>query len=416
MYDKRRNGSITIQTSKRWLALFAVLILAPWLTFLIHNASAFSGPCPRPHETDGTQQPASEKGPWGDLRIISVVTEPPDEAWVGQLDSPSPTWFFKGYSTNDFKGLLRTAGLSAAQQAELESAAVWSDSIAGYAVKPQDDFVMGLSPASRAALYNALSHFTENLFQNEPFRFKANLADEWFANSDVPAATVAMVRKLTYTRGSAILFSDPHLVLPKLGSDLERAHLLKTLSRQSTLMVKLHVTPETDLASLVGYWTMRHGSAKDIRPILESAARIPGGFDVDITHFLPRFARKRIYTYPSSDGDSGELTYDCHWSSMNFWNDPPDNRFADKAYVIRTLETDYAPVLDSFKFGDIVLFMKSNTEAIHSAVYVADNIVFTKNGPSPYSPWILMRMDSLISHYETTSDLTIRGYRKRSKP
>ena len=57
--------------------------------------------------------------------------------------------------------------------------------------------------------------------------------------------------------------------------------------------------------------------------------------------------------------------------------------------------------------------MKSDTQAIHSAVYIADDIVFTKNGPSPHSPWILMQLATLISHYETNVDLKIRGYRKK---
>ena len=59
------------------------------------------------------------------------------------------------------------------------------------------------------------------------------------------------------------------------------------------------------------------------------------------------------------------------------------------------------------------LFNESDTQAIHSAIYIADKVVFTKNGPSEHSPWILMDMDTLISHYSTNTDLTIRGYRKK---
>jgi hypothetical protein len=57
--------------------------------------------------------------------------------------------------------------------------------------------------------------------------------------------------------------------------------------------------------------------------------------------------------------------------------------------------------------------MKSDTQAIHSSVYIADNIVFTKNGPSQHSPWILMQMDTLVAHYETSTDVKIRAYRKK---
>ncbi len=396
-----------------------MVLLIPWGLFLLLNAPESVKRVVRAalsRESDTTRWVPSKKGPWGDLRVIRIVTEPPEESLAGYLVYPSPVWVFKGYSTNAFDRLLLAAGLSPAQKAELESGVVWGLSGAGCTVTPQDDLVMGLSAASREVLYNALSVFPENTFQNEPFRFRSDMADEWFANSGVPATTIALVRRLTYTRGKTILFSDPHLVLPKLGSDLERAKLIKTLSRQSTLMVQLHITPETDIASLVSYWAAREELAKDIKPLLESVARIPGGFNIDIAHLLPRFARKRIYTYPRADGDNGEMLYDCHWNSMNFWNDPPDNRFSDNAYVIHTLETEYESVLDGFRYGDIILFMKSDTQAIHSAVYIADNIVFTKNGPSQHSPWILMQMDTLISHYETNADLKIRGYRKKHRP
>ena len=416
MSDERKNDRVTIQMPKQWLIFFAVINLAPCLLLLTISASDLTKKqtheAPKP-DADSTWQVPSEKGPWGDLRVVNIVTEPPEESLVDQLDFPKPTWFFRGYSTNGFSALLHTAGLTPAQEIELKKAAVWGSPGEGCTVLPQDDLVLSLSPESRAALYSALSLFPSNLYQNEPFRFQADIADEWFAKSNVPAKTIALVRRLIYKRGSAILFSDPHLVMPKLGSDLERVKLVKALSRQSTMIVKLHITPDTDIESLVSYWANRNDLGKDVKPLLESEARIPGGFNLDITHLLPRFARKRIYTYPRADGDNGEMLYDCHWNSMNFWNDPPDNRFADKAYVIRTLETDYDSVLDGFKFGDIILFMKSDTEAVHSAVYIADNIVFTKNGPSQHSPWIFMKMDVLTSHYETNVDLKIRGYRKK---
>ena len=411
MDDRRRNGSITIQTSKRWLILFAIITLVPWCLFLLINA-----PESAKHlvgAAHSTPWVPSNKGPWGDLLIVRIVTEPPEESLKDYLVYPKPNWVLKGYTTNAFDTLLRSAGVTPVQKMNLEKVAVWGLPDGGCTLSPDDALVMNLSPESRAVLYGALSVFPENTFQNEPFRFRSDMASEWFESSGVTEKTIALVRRLTYTRGKAILFSDPHLVLPNLASDLDRTKLLKTLSRQSTLMVQLHITPETDIASLVNYWSARNVRAKDIKPLLESAARIPGGFNIDIAHLLPRFARKRIYTYPQADGDQGEMINDCHWNSMNFWNDPPDNRFSDKAYVIKTIETDYEPVLDGFRFGDVILFMKSETQAIHSAVYLADNILFTKNGPSQHSPWIMMQMDTLISHYETNVDLKIRGYRKK---
>ncbi len=416
MREETRSGAITIQASRRWLSFFAFILLIPWLLFLTLNTPDSVKRMVRKslsqQSTDKWRVPA-HKGPWGDLRVVRIVTEPPDESLAEYLVYPKPVWLFKGYSTNDFSTLLLSAGLSPEHRSELAASAKWAAPGEGCTVAPSDALALALSPESRAVLYGALSLFSENTFQHEPFRFRQDLAEEWFSNSDIPETTLAQVRRLIYKRGKTLLFSDPHLILPGLSSELERVRLLKTLARQSTLMVHLHISPDSDIKSLVGYWAAREGRAKDIKPLLESAARIPGGFDIDISHLLPRFARKRIYTYPRADGDTGEVVYDCHWNSMNFWNDPPDSRFSDGAFVIRTLETDYEPVLDGFRMGDIVLFMKSDTQAIHSAIYVADNILFTKNGPSQHSPWILMLMDTLVSHYETNVDLKIRGYRKK---
>lgn len=417
MTHSARSGSITIHATRTWLAIFAFIVTAPWLAFIALRSQEAS------HERQAESalgahsslfELPSTRGPWGALRIVRIVTEPPEESLAGYLTYKQPLWQFKGYTKSSYEELLLSAGLEAKQRETLASLAqVRADSVV---VAPPDDLVWSLSPESRAVLYGALSLFPENIFQQEPFRFRADLRNEWFARSGVSEEIQARIAKLFYLRGKTLLFSDPHLVVPQLGSDLERVRVLKTLSRQSTLMVHLHVDPGTDISTLVSYWAPREGRAKDIKPLLESAMRIPGGLDIDIVHLLPRFARKRIYTYPRADGDTGETVFDCHWNSMNFWNDPPDDKFSNGAFVIQTLETEYEPVLDNYRFGDIILFMKSETQAIHSAVYIADNILFTKNGPSQHSPWILMLMDTLVSHYQTNVDLKIRAYRKKRLP
>lgn len=421
MTSTHQNGAITIRASKSWLLLFAFLLLIPWGFFLLVGTRI------RQHTHESDSQPQTEKsgpyqiqatpGPWGDLKIVRVTIEPPWEILSPFLEHPQPVWRFIGYSRSQFSELLAHAGLTDAQRATLESAAVWQPDGAGCAIVPSPELLWSLTPESRAKLYGALSLFRENVYQHEPFRFPIELADEWLSNTGLPEAILAQTRRLFYRRGKTLLFSDPHLILPTLASDRDRIRLLKALTRQSTLLVNLHVDASADIPSLVNYWTAGYpGRAKDIRPLLNSATRVPGGLDIDISHLLPRFASKRLYTYPNADLDGQSMFFDCHWNSMNFWNDPPDDRFADSAFVIQTLETEYEVVLNDFSFGDILLFMRSATQAIHSAVYVADQIVFTKNGPGPYSPWILMRLDTLVSHYETNMDVEVRGYRRIQRP
>lgn len=408
--------SVTIRVSKGWLILFALLLLGPWLILALVTRDRV-GPDPdgeRSIQSGTLRQVVSRPGPWGDLRVVRIITEPPAEAIADGLTYSQPVWLLRSFSATAFEDLLRLAGLTSAQQEIIRSVSERLPEEEGFVVRPSDQFVLDLSAGSRAVLYGALSQFRENVFQREPFRFRADLVEDWFVNSGVSESAIALVKRLTYRRGRAVLFSDPHLVLPRLSSDLERVRLMKTLCRQSTLMVHLRVSPESDIESLLAYWAASKGLAKDIAPLLESASRLPGGCEIDIAHFLPRFARKRIFTYPSREANDGEVLFDCHWTSLNFWNDPPDNRFNDPEFVLRTLTSDYELVLDRFSFGDVILFMESEREAVHSAVYIADDIVFTKNGPSPRSPWILMPLDTLMAHYEGSLGITIRGFRRKA--
>jgi len=419
MRDKPSCGAVTIQMTRGTLLILIAALLCPWaIILLVNSPSKFQQINPAvalERHAKLHQMVPVRNGPWGDLRRVRIVTEPPAESLASYLKYDKPTWLFKGYTPETYDKLLASAALSDTQRAALKEAAKWGPPGEGCIVIPPDDLVISLTPQSRAVLYGALSLFPENTFQNEPFRYHAEFEHEWLDGSTAPKEVLDKVKRLMYRRGRTLLFSDPHLVLPELPSDQERVRLLKTLARQSTLMVFLHISQGADTFSLLNYWAPREGRAKNIAPLLDSASRIEGGVDIDIVHLLPRFARKRLYTYPTTDGDAGETIYDCHWNTMNFWNDPPDNRFADSAFVIQTLETEYEPVLDDFRFGDIILFMKSETQAIHSAIFIADDIVFTKNGPSQHSPWIFMQMDMLISHYETNVDLSIRGYRKIKK-
>ncbi len=50
---------------------------------------------------------------------------------------------------------------------------------------------------------------------------------------------------------------------------------------------------------------------------------------------------------------------------------------------------------------------------IHSAVYIADDIVFTKIGANFAQPWILMRMENLLHVYTLNKEPTAVFYRHK---
>jgi hypothetical protein len=308
--------------------------------------------------------------------------------------------------------LWQQARLNESQLKILRDPAIREVSDAGIAVHPPDHLVESLSAEARAAIYNLLGGLPGNSLQQEPFRFRADMVDEWFADAGISEAAVARVRGLLYPRGNALLFSDPNLVLPLLPTARERVTLIKTLARKSTLLLKLRIRPDSDIEALAAYWSTGR-RRKDVKPLLRSLSRHPDGLTLDVVHLLPRFPRGIIYTYPAPDIPPA-LSPDCHWTSMNFFNELPDQRFDDIAYLKQILLSEYAPAHGPNRMGDILLLTRADGEVIHSCVYVAADIVFTKNGRSQSIPWTLTTIQDLQAFYPANPTLQIRGYRKRN--
>ena len=62
----------------------------------------------------------------------------------------------------------------------------------------------------------------------------------------------------------------------------------------------------------------------------------------------------------------------------------------------------------------MVLILNGQGNAIHSAVYIAEDIVFTKNGNNFSQPWMLMRLKDLLARYTTDAPPKMLVYRNRN--
>jgi hypothetical protein len=193
------------------------------------------------------------------------------------------------------------------------------------------------------------------------------------------------------------MFSDLPTVLQLLPTAKEKLTLERALSRRPTLLLKLRVTPTTDVNALVKYWG-RAGQDKDLQPLLQGLMKLPQGTLVDIGHIIPPLPTARLYTYAFPSFHQPE---NCHWTSFNFFRDPPDDRFTDVQFCRKKIETDYYPVFSDPRYGDLVFLTKPNGEIIHSAVFMADEIVYTKNGGHYSAPWLLMELPKLKDAYAT---------------
>jgi hypothetical protein len=188
---------------------------------------------------------------------------------------------------------------------------------------------------------------------------------------------------------------------------------VKALSHQSAVLMGIRVWPDSDIDKIINYWSWPAGvRIVDVRPFLESLRREPDGGAASILYFLPPFARARLYTYPLPS-QPGDPAMDCHWTTMNFFNETPDNRFSDPKYTVDYLLSHYYKIGKPTIYGDLIFLLNKNGNAIHSAVYLADDIVFTKNGNNFAQPWMLMHLKDLLDEYSVDGPPDVIFYRNK---
>jgi hypothetical protein len=390
-------------------ALSAVLaIFRPWGSSNGPGAAS-SAANPRSHERSAAL--GGLLGPWGILETVHIAIERPDEfITLNHSFTNRGPWFFEGYSPEQLTNLFRADDLSKRQRNDLLFHTKWEPVSNGVYVTPDRELVLGLNLKARQRIYSILAESPVNYYQHLAFKYRSDGFHEWFDRSGLSPATVALVKGLLYRRGNALCFSDMVEVMSLIASSEEQRRLIKTLSRESTLLLKLQIKPDTDVEALVRYWG-KEGHAKDIKPLLESLLNVPGGTSVDVAHLLPPFARMRLYTYPFPSEDPMASRRDCFWTAMNFFNEPPDDRFCDFDYTREVIQSQYYPIQDDATYGDIIWLVDAKGRAIHAAVFLAADVVFTKNGAHFSQPWILMRFQDMLAFFPSEPPLRIVLYR-----
>ncbi len=87
-------------------------------------------------------------------------------------------------------------------------------------------------------------------------------------------------------------------------------------------------------------------------------------------------------------------------------------------FTHQILIQDYYIIAQPSQLGDLVFLSGDDNQAIHAAVYIADDIVFTKNGFHFTQPWILMHLKDMVETYAarqpTDKQLKVLYYRKKN--
>lgn len=350
-------------------------------------------------------------GPWGPLTAQPILIEAPPSLLSPNFRLGDNRWYFPAAHAAEVDRLLRSAGLTPAQiSALLPTLRPVPDRPGLLTASPSPDLLRALSPAARTTLYERLAQTPENFAQVEPFRITEIFLDAWLDPQKLPSEVIAQVKSLLWRRGSSLLFSDYNTVADSLHSPAVKLELLKQLTRKASLVLQLNVPDHGKIDALVTYWGTG-GRADKVRPLLESLAH-SGGAQLDISNLLPVFPRQRLYRFPDPLPGS-ELGPGCHWAAFNFFQQgPTDESLHRPAGVEQVLREKFVPATGEPRFGDIILLTLPDGSSIHSAVHIADGIVFSKNGPSLATPYVLSTMEDMLAFYPSRERLTLTYYRR----
>ena len=395
-----------------WGVAFAAGVLLSVIGQWLAHTALGSAEAERGSGESGSRERAEKRAPgptgqpWGDLEITPLVLERPEEMFEQYPQSPVVRWYLPEDSFGELTALVRDSGLSAGQKASLLDTNRWEHRTNGWRIRPPLEVVRDLPEADREKVYGMLSRYSQNP-QHYPFAYREDRFEALLTESALPEDVIALARRLSYRGRGLRCFCDGQLFEQLTSSNVTR-QLFKALLRVPTMMVRLHLDEATDIDRVVAYWGGAN-RAREIKPLLRSLAKLPGGGSINISHLLPPMPRLRLYTYPPL---TNHLELDCFWSSFNFFGKDAEYRMGDSDYSNHLLDRDYFRWHGGKQFGDLMILVESEM-AMHACVYIADDIYFTKNGTDPNQPWVFMHMTDIMAQYASNRPQEWRVFRRK---
>jgi len=352
----------------------------------------------------------AKPGPWGELQVRTVYLEPPENILaIGAKPTSVTRWTFEQTTEKGVREIMEKAGLPSAVIGRLLSPTQVVASGNSVVVLPKVEDLLAISQEARSALYAELAKSAANEYQRDPVFIHGGDIEDWLAETEIAKPQQELLRKLLWRRGSAVVFSDIQALLTLAKNSDEVAAVFRTITRVRSLLVELKLPLKEGRAEFIDYWSAGTLNAERA-PFLVAITRRRAPQMIDITQFLPTLARRRVYTFPTAAmGLKGRLP-DCHWTSLNFFEEEPKDLFLDSAKASEHLLSGYVAIDPPFKFGDVLCFL-DNGEGLHTCVQVADDIVLTKNGESILAPWTFMSLKDLEEIYRRSANTRVQGYR-----
>jgi hypothetical protein len=359
----------------------------------------------------------TKAGPWGRLQCYYFYLEAPDSV-VSRTSTPDtqPRWRIPEAQLSAFETLISLTELPD----ELVSALFNPRNLirrSGTAnLFPSSQLIESLTITDRKKVYESLAQYPLNEYYEYPIVFSGGSVEAWARDSGLRPELVTAISLLSYPRGEALAFSDIPLLLGLAESNSEALFIKKKLTRTRTLIARLEVNPDSPVQDMLDYWaTGLNLRRKELEPLFQATSTAPGIGHIDLLHLLPALPRKLLYTYPG-DGFTTHIRFpDCHWTTLNFFNFTAQDYYLDSHLASSAVLENFQEVQPPYRFGDVLMFINAAGNAFHSCIYVADDLVYTKNGANPLVPWTLMELKDMHSMYNL--DLgkgVILGYRHKA--
>ena len=358
----------------------------------------------------------SAPGPWGNLVGDYIFLEA-SASLIENFALPSiqPRWTFPLAFKPKLEGFFNEAGLTPEQIALLMLPQAQVTEGDRLHILPSVSLLEQIKPQARAYIYSELGKLPDNEYCQDPVLITGVSVQEWYRTSKLRRDLIDKIEQLSYMRGETRAFSDIPALLSYAQSDSEARAIYKACTRTRSLMVRLKIETSTDIPELLSYWSFGVGILrKDIEPLMRSIADSGTLHDLGLSHILPALPRKLLYSYPGLDmAKNGQLP-DCHWTSLNFYNFDANQYLLDSRLATSQVLENFSPVEAPYQFGDILFFLDSLTgDAFHSCVYLADTLVYTKNGRNVLSPWIIMKLEDVKQVYLFRGNGRVQGFRRK---
>lgn len=373
-------------------------------------------PAPGPdRETTGVLYEAAE-GPWGKLSYYYFYLEAPAHLIeLFPLRNPRTRWAVPLEQEAAFRGVLESLPLSAEQRSSLFNPDNLGVGDGLYVIFPPAEVIETLHPDARSILYNYLARFPVNIDIQNPVRIRSGSVEDWARGTTMRPDLVARMKAMTYFKGDLMLFADFPYLISLARSEAEARTLQKHSSRVRSMVVRLNVKEGPSVEEIMPYWTTGLGlRRKEIESMMQAAIDTPGVTGFDLVHMLPPLPRKLLYTYPDASMAVDGVLPDCHWTALNFFNYNPEPIYLDEFFAASRLLAGFEQVEPPYRFGDALVFLTEEMNAYHSCIYLAADLVYTKNGRSLYAPWTVLNLKDVQSTYPDFEGkpLRVQGFRR----